>query len=136
MKKSWDNARLADQNAKLRNALVGCERAGELLACAGHKEKRLRRSWILCLMRLTDPVVIQKQSKLGGFTYPDITKKIPPVLSLHQLDNKHCWIERPIYAVQTVEPVDQTAPPIHPDSRAAINTAPGRILPTNRSRPA
>ena len=35
---SWDNARLADQNAKLRNALVGCERAGELLACAGHKE--------------------------------------------------------------------------------------------------
>lgn len=32
------------------------------------------------------------------YTYSDATKKIPPVLSRHRLDNKHAWIERPIYA--------------------------------------
>jgi hypothetical protein len=32
------------------------------------------------------------------YTYSDAAKKIPPVLSRHRLDNKHAWIERPIYA--------------------------------------
>ena len=97
---SWDNARLADQNAKLRNALVGCERAGELLACAGHKEAAKK---ILDIVSdaLNRSCGNPETEQVGWvYTCPDITKKIPPVLSLHQLDNKHCWIERPIYAVE------------------------------------
>jgi hypothetical protein len=32
------------------------------------------------------------------YTYPDTSKKIPPILSLHRIDTKNDWIVRPIFA--------------------------------------
>lgn len=41
---------------------------------------------------------MENQEQVGWvYTYPDASKNITPVLSLHKLDNKLGWIGRPIY---------------------------------------
>ena len=100
---SWENTRLQDQNAMLRSALLDCERVGELLAYAGHKDEA---------QKIFDAVSESLQRSLGNldteqvgwiYDYPDLTTNIPPVISRHRLDNKSEWVERPIYAVEKVE---------------------------------
>ena len=49
--------------------------------------------------RLECTMESNEQEHVGWiYTCPDPTKKIPPVLSLHRLDNRHGWIERPMLA--------------------------------------
>ena len=49
--------------------------------------------------RLESTMESNEQEHVGWiYTCPDPTKKIPPVLSLHRLDNRHGWIERPMLA--------------------------------------